>query len=199
MIKLAEELIRQNIPFIWLVFTDAEIPNLPGFIRMNTQIDVRDYIAEADYLVQLSDTEGYCYAVMEAWCLGTMTITTPVVSFYEQGLVDGENGYIIDFNMSDLENFVKKIYNGVHEFKYIPKPDGYEDKIIKEPSTYDLSDFIKVKSVRNFWDSLRELWVMDNTTITIEKKDIDYYKTYIFFGLFFIYSFFYSLNYIISC
>ena len=176
MIKLAEELIRQNIPFIWLVFTDAEIPKLPGFIRMDTQIDVRDYIAEADYLVQLSDTEGYCYAVMEAWCLGTMTITTPVVSFYEQGLVDGENGYIIDFNMSDLDKFVQKIYNGVHDFKYTPKPDGYEDKIIKEPSTYSLDDFIKVKSVRNFWDSIRELWVMENTIITIEKTDIDYYR-----------------------
>ena len=176
MIKLAEELVKQSIPFIWLVFSDGDIPNLPGFIKLNPQIDVRDYIAEADYLVQLSDTEGYCYAVMEAWLLNTMTITTPVPSFYEQGLEDGKNGYVIDFEMPDLENFVKKIYKGVHDFTYIPKPDGYDEYIIKEPSKYNKDDFMQVKSVRTFWDNIRELWVMENTIITIDKSDIDYYK-----------------------
>lgn len=175
MVKLAEELIRKNIPFIWLVFTDGEIPHLPGFIKMDTQIDVRDYIAEADYLVQLSDTEGYCYAVMEAWCLGTMTITTPVPSFYEQGLIDGENGYIIDFEMPNVDNFVDKIYKGIHKAKYTPKEDGYSKYILKEPSNYNLDDFMLVKSTRNFWDKLRELWVMDKTPIMIEKKDKEYY------------------------
>ena len=176
MIKLAEKMIEKKIPFIWLVFSDGDIPNLPGFVKLEPIIDVRDYIAEADYLVQLSDTEGYCYAVMEAWCLGTMTITTPVTSFYEQGLKDGENGYIIDFEMSDLDNFVDKIYNGIHEVKYTPKEDGYKDLIIKEPSKYDLDDFIEVVSTRNFFDTVRELWVMSGTKITIEKCDIDYYK-----------------------
>ena len=176
MIKLAEGLIRKNIPFIWLVFTDSDIPKLPGFIRMDTQIDVRDYIAEADYLVQLSDTEGYCYAVMEAWCLNTMTITTPVPSFYEQGLVDGENGYVIDYEMPNIDEFIDKIYNGVHKAKYTPKKDGYEELIIKEPTNYSLEDFIEVKPTRNFYDTLRDVWVMDlNNNITIEKKDINYY------------------------
>ena len=175
MIKLAEALIRKNIPFIWLVFTDGDIPHLPGFIRLDPKIDVRDYIAEADYLVQLSDTEGYCYAVMEAWLSGTMTITTPVPSFYEQGLVDGENGYIIDFEMPDIDNFVDKIYKGVHKAKYTPKEDGYNDLIIKEPSQYNLDDFMLVKSTRNFWDSKRELWVMADTNIMIEKIDKEYY------------------------
>ncbi len=176
MIKLAEKMIEKKIPFIWLVFSDGDIPHLPGFVKLDPQIDVRNYIAEADYLVQLSDTEGYCYAVMEAWCLGTMTITTPVPSFYEQGLVDGDNGYIIDFEMPDLDNFVDKIYNGIHEVKYTPKEDGYKDLIIKEPSKYDLNDFIEVESTRNFFDTLRELWVMSGTKMMIEKCDIDYYK-----------------------
>ena len=175
MIKLAEKMIEKKIPFIWLVFTDGDIPHLPGFVKLDPQIDVRDYIAEADYLVQLSDTEGYCYAVMESWLLGTMTITTPVESFYEQGLKDGENGYIIDFEMPDLDNFVDKIYSGVHKFEYKAKPDGYEKEIIKEPSQYDLSDFMQVESTRNFFDTIREVWVMGNTTITIEKTDKEYY------------------------
>lgn len=177
MIKLAEAMLRKGIKFIWLVFTDGDIPQLPGFIKMPVDIDVRDYIAEADYLVQLSDTEGYCYAVMEAWLLGTMTITTPVPSFYEQGLVDGENGYIIDFEMPDIDNFVDKIYKGVHKAKYTPKQDGYEDLIIKEPSTYSLDDFINVKAVRNFYNTETDSWVMQDTILNIEKSQLDLYKS----------------------
>lgn len=177
MIQLAEALIRKGIKFIWLVFTDGDIPQLPGFIKMPVDIDVRDYIAEADYLVQLSDTEGYCYAVMEAWLLGTMTITTPVPSFYEQGLVDGENGYIIDFEMPNVDNFVDKIYKRVHKAKYEPKQDGYEDLIIKEPSTYSLDDFINVKATRNFYNTETDSWVMEGTILNIEKSQLDLYKS----------------------
>ena len=176
MISLAEALLRKGIKFIWLVFTDADIPQLPGFIKMPIDIDVRDYIAEADYLVQLSDTEGWCYAVMEAWLLNTMTITTPVESFYEQGLVDGENGYVIDFNMSNLDEFVDKIYNGVHDVKYTAIPDGYGDLIIKEPSKYDLNDFVEVKATRNFYDTERECWVMSDNPFVIEKTELPLYK-----------------------
>ena len=176
MIKLAEEMVRQKIPFIWLVFSDGDIPNIPGFIKLNPQIDVRDYIAEADYLVQLSDTEGYNYAVMEAWCLNTMTINTPVESFFEQGLVDGENGYVIDFEMPDLENFVKKIYTGVHSFKYTPRIDGYEKLIIKEPSKYDLNDFVEVRATKNFYDTERDCWVIDDNTFVIEKTQLPLYQ-----------------------
>lgn len=177
MIKLAEKMIEKKIPFIWLVFTDGEIPYLPGFVKLDPIIDVRDYIAEADYLVQLSDTEGYCYAVMEAWLLGTMTITTPVESFYEQGLKDGENGYIIDFEMPDLDNFVDKIYKGVHKAKYTPKKDGYEELIIKEPSKYSTDDYIEVKATRNFYDTERDTWVMNEQPFTIEKTELDLYKS----------------------
>lgn len=177
MIKLAQKLTDLKVPFIWLVFTDSEIPNLPGFIRLAPQMDVRDYIAEADYLVQLSDTEGYCYSVMEAWCLGTMTITTPVESFYEQGLIDGENGYVIDFDMNGLtDEFIDKIYTGIHEFKYTPKIDGYEKLIIKKPSTYSLDDFIQVKAIRNFYDKVLDQWVMENTILTIDKSNLQEYQ-----------------------
>lgn len=177
MVKLAEKLIEKKIPFIWLVFTDSYIPTLPGFIKFDPQIDVRDYIAEADYLVQLSDTEAYCYSVMEAWCLGTMTITTPVPSFYEQGLKDGENGYVIDFDMKDLDTFVDKIYNGVHKFKYTPNNDGYEELLIKEPSRYNPDDYIDVKAIKNFYDTKRDVWVMQNNIINIEKEELEEYKS----------------------
>ena len=176
MIKLAEKLNEKNIPFIWLVFTDSDIPNIPNMIKLPPRIDVRDYIAEADYLVQLSDTEGYCYAVMEAWLLGTMTITTPVPSFYEQGLRDGINGYVIDFEMTELDQFIDLIYNGVHKFKWEAAIDGYEKLIIKEPSTYSIDDFVELKATHNFYDTERDCWVMEGTVFQAERKDIDLYK-----------------------
>ena len=177
MIKLAEKLNEKKMPFLWLIFTDSYVPTIPNVIKFDPRIDVRDYIAEADYLVQLSDTEAYCYSVMEAWCLGTMTITTPVPSFYEQGLKEGVNGYVIDFDMKDLDTFVEKIYNGVHEFEYTPNNDGYDKLLIKEPSRYNPDDYIDVKATKNFFDSKGAVWVMNGSVFTIEKNELDEYQS----------------------
>ena len=177
MIKLADKLIEKDIPFIWLVFTDGDIPTLPGFIKMPVSMDIRSYIKDADYLVQLSDTEAWSYSILESWCLGTMTITTPIPSVYEQGLVDGLNGYVIDYDMSDLDNFIDKIYKGVHKFSYTPPKDRYDELLIKEPSKYDLNDYVDVKATRNFYDTERDVWVMDNRVFTIEKKDLPLYQS----------------------
>ena len=50
MIKLAELFMANNIPFIWLIFTDADIPKLPGFIRMDTQLDVSNQLRQYNLL-----------------------------------------------------------------------------------------------------------------------------------------------------
>ena len=171
MIQLAEKLIEKEIPFIWLVFTNDEIPTIPGFIKMPSNLDIRNYITDADYLVQLSDTEGYCYSVMEAWILNTMTITTPVPSFYEQGLIESLNGYVIDYDMNNLDKFVDLIYTGVHNFTWNAPKDKYDELLIKEPNTYNPKDFIKVKAIQTFYDTFRDTWVMKDTTILIDKKD----------------------------
>lgn len=61
MIKLSEELNKAGIPYFWLVFTNDtdEIDN-PNIVYVKPKLDIRKYIAKADYLVQLSDNEGYC-------------------------------------------------------------------------------------------------------------------------------------------
>jgi glycosyltransferase involved in cell wall biosynthesis len=48
---------------------------------MTPRLDIRDYIADADYLVQLSDTEAWSYSVLESLSLGTPVITTPIPCF----------------------------------------------------------------------------------------------------------------------
>ena len=83
--KLAAALDSAGIPFQWLVFTNkAERPiDNKSIYYMEPSLDITDYIADADYLVQLSNTEGYCYAVAEALTLGTPVIVTDLPVFRE--------------------------------------------------------------------------------------------------------------------
>lgn len=58
--KFAKQLEKNNIPYIWIVFTNdnKKIRN-PNIIYKKPSLEVIDYIANADYLVQLSNKEGY--------------------------------------------------------------------------------------------------------------------------------------------
>ena len=54
--ELAQALDREGIPFIWLVFTDdvSKVKH-PNVICLPQRLDIMQYIAGADYLVQLSN------------------------------------------------------------------------------------------------------------------------------------------------
>ena len=86
---------------------------------MNPTRDIFDYIAEADYGVQLSDTEGYSYFINECLQYGTPVICTNFPSAYEI-MEDGINGYILDMELSNLD--IDKIVNNIPKnFKYTEK------------------------------------------------------------------------------
>lgn len=133
--RFAELLDKNNIPYIWLIFTDdiGTIDN-PNIAYMKPKLDIRDYIASADYLVNLSSTEGYSYGVLESLCLGTPVIVTPVPCYKEMRVENGVNGYIVDFNLKDVP--IKEIYEHIPKFEYTPNEDRYDELIIKEKSTY---------------------------------------------------------------
>lgn len=54
--KLAQTFVDEDIPFTWLIFTNdkKEIDN-PNIAYMKPTLDILPYIADADFLVQLSD------------------------------------------------------------------------------------------------------------------------------------------------
>ena len=100
--RLAKMLDKQGIKYIWLNFSDGRINNVsPNFINMAPVLDVQPYIARADYLVQLSDQEAYSYSVLEALTLHTALLVTPIPSIYEEGLIEGVNGYTLPFDFSE--------------------------------------------------------------------------------------------------
>ena len=152
--KLVNELEANDIPYQWLIFTNGQhLVQGKNVIYMQPRLDVRNFVAESDYLVQLSDTEAFCYSVLESLYLNTPVIVTPIPCFVdEMGVENGKNGYILDFNMKEIPIF--EIYNKIPKFNYQPFENEWEDKIIKVKGNYkeELKMKFKVKALINFND-----------------------------------------------
>ena len=126
MIKLADKLKKNKIPFVWFVFTakyDKEFPE--GFVRCPPTLDIKPYLLTADYLVQLSDIEAFCYSIQESLQLKKPVLTTPIETLDELGFENNKNGYIIPFNIDEMKDSdIKKIYNKIPKCKdYIHDTD----------------------------------------------------------------------------
>lgn len=148
--KLASMLDKANIPYLWLIFTDdTKAINNPNIIYMKPRLDIINYIANADYLVQLSDNEGYCYSVVESLCVGTPVIVTDMPVMKEIG-VNKTNGFILDFDLSNVD--LKAIYKGLPKFTYTPKEDNYSKLLSKGKSTYEPNKKVKVKCIQDYYD-----------------------------------------------
>lgn len=135
MVVLASKLDEAGIPFHWLVFTDRprQFPN-KNVTVLPARLDVLDFVADADYLVQLSDTEGYSYSIVEALSVGTPVIVTDIPVAAEQGVENGKTGFILPFDMSDVP--VDAIYKGLKRFTYTPRESHYEKVLAKGKARY---------------------------------------------------------------
>lgn len=103
MIELANRMNEQGVKFLWLYFANKEIKGPKNLIRVEPTLDIRDYIHKADYLVQLSDTEGFGYSIVESLLEGTPVIVTDLPVLEELGVVDGKNAYILPKDLGDYE------------------------------------------------------------------------------------------------
>ena len=150
--KLAKLLDEAGIPYIWTIFTDDinAIKN-PNIIYMKPRLDIINFIANSDYLVQLSDNEGYCYSVVEALSVGTPVIVTDIPVFKELG-VNKNNGFILDFELSNVP--IEKIYKGLADFKYKSKEDSWNKYLSIGESQYkkDLKTMVKVECIKDYFD-----------------------------------------------
>lgn len=175
MVTLARKLDESGIPFHWLIFTDKprEFPN-PSVTVLPARHDVLDFIADADYLVQLSDTEGYSYSIVEALSVGTPVIVTDIPVAAEQGVVNGKTGFILPFDMSDVP--VDAIYKGLRKFTYTPRESHYETVLAKGNAKYteDHKDTVTVQArVRyNDLEQGRVMNVGDIFDVKPERADV---------------------------
>lgn len=169
-VKLAEALNKAKIPFMWLVFTNGEIPNIPNLIKMEARLDIRQYIKEADYLVLLSKTEGCPYNVLEALDLGTACIVHPIPSLYEIGVNEG-NSYILPFDMENIP--VEDIYNKIPTFTYKPPKDSYNELIIHKKSDYKNDGLIDVKAIMTYEDIELKKTIIGGTIFQVDRIRAD--------------------------
>lgn len=112
MIALANLMEAQKVNYIWLCFTNRELPpNAPKkMVRMKPTLDIIDWVQRADYLVQLSDHEAFCYSIAEALAVNTPIIVTPLDVLSEFGFEEGKHGYIVPFKIGadfDTTSFLK--------------------------------------------------------------------------------------------
>lgn len=125
MVKFAEQI---PVDYEWHVWGNISNPyaqqivskfkHLPKVKFHGITTEPYKEMAKADYLVQLSDSEGYCYSVIEALQMKTPCIITPFTSGKEQ-IKHKKNGYVINFDVKNI-NFDEIINN-------IPIVTAYKD------------------------------------------------------------------------
>lgn len=145
-------------------------------------MDIIDYIANADYLVQLSDNEGYCYSVIEALTAGVPVLVTPCPVFDELQIKDGEHGYFLPFDMKNLP--LNKIYNNIPQVQYTPPKDRWDELLAHGHSDYQehANKIYTVKATKEY----AELNIKDATLGRIptvgETWDVNYRRLQILTG-----------------
>ena len=159
MYQLAEMFRNANIPFVWLVFSGQSLKkNIPGVVQCPTTLDVTSYFKKADYVVQLSDIESFCYTLREALELGVPVLTTPLSVLPEIGFKNGENGYVLPFDMKNID--VNEIYAKIPKFEPIPCDNAniikkWKKHLGKSSPTHSYktgNDLVKVVVVEGYGD-----------------------------------------------
>lgn len=145
MIKLVNEMDKKGINYIWYIFTnDTDVIQSPNVIYMKPRLDIDYWMEQADYVIQLSDTEACSYTINEALYRNIPVIVTPLPYLSEIGVEDNKNAYIIDFDCSNIEEVVNKI-NNIPKFEFKHLEDGYNKIIYKRKSHYEEEKRMKIK------------------------------------------------------
>lgn len=152
---LVKELDKAGIFYQLEIFSNGRLSiSSPNVIYREPTVNVRQYIANSDYLVLLSDTEGFCYGLYEALTMGVPVICTKLPILDEMG-VNKDNGIVLDFDMSNLD--VNEIYNkaGKFKFDYEIKQDIWGELLTNVKSTYkeELDMKYRVEALSTYEDN----------------------------------------------
>ena len=166
MVKLASMLDKAGIDYEWLVYTNRKRKAIGNkVIYKDSKLDILEDIAKADYLVQLSDCEAYCYAVVEAMSVGTKVIVTDLPVYKELG-INKENAIIYDL---DMKNVNLKELNKYEPFDYKPPEDTW-GKYLSTTKTYDPNEIVVART-------LKKIWLVDENVHCIRDQEVKLTKT----------------------
>lgn len=145
--KMDEYASKHNRNYLWLIFTNKYRAESPNVCVMQPRVDVRPYIADSDYMVQLSnDVETYCYSLNEALGYGVPIVTTPMTVLKELPVTD-EMCIKLDWDMENINEVVEQIFERKRKkFEYKIPMDGWDEVLSHNPSTYDQDEKIRVRA-----------------------------------------------------
>lgn len=151
-IKLIDMLDKAGVDYTWDIYSNKSKKITIESSHVNLKepkLDLTKEIAEATYLVQLSDSEAFGLSVAESLILGTPVIVTDIPAFHEIGCNDN-NSIILDLNMLNVD--IDKIVNSKFDFKYTP-PKSNWGKYLDNKSTYDPNELVEVEILkRKYYD-----------------------------------------------
>jgi len=122
MVQLANMMRNAGIKFTWDIFTNNPVKcDYEEIHFWKQRYDIWDYLANADYTVLLSDSEGLSYTVQESLEYQTPCIVTDVGGNAEL-IKEGINGYLVPLDM----NF------DINKIKNIPKCPEYDNGALEK-------------------------------------------------------------------
>lgn len=148
--KLSSMLDAAGVDYKWYVYTNRIVTfGSRNVIVKEPKLDLSKEIAESTWLVQLSDTEAFCYSVVESLILGTKVIATDLPVYKELG-IDDAYAVLCDLDMKNVD--IDRIKNDYDKFRYIPPKSDWGKYLIKDKK-YDCNKEVDVKlCIGNFND-----------------------------------------------
>lgn len=184
MLEMMNMMRSAGIKFEWNIFTNSTYRCEYEEVHFWKQrYDIWDYLADADYTVLLSDSEGLPYTVQESLQYQVPCIVTDVGGCTEL-IKDGVNGYVVPLDMNFDINKIKNIpkcseydNNALEDWLDYLGYDG--EKIDKELLIKDFKEEkemkVKVKAIMNFNDVEENTQrVKDKSVWECSKERADY-------------------------
>lgn len=141
--------------YLWTIFTNSLKTQItsPNVAIMKPRIDVRPYIADSDWLVQVSNNmETYCYSMNEALGYGTRVVRTPL-SVAKELKIPKQAELVLDWDCANVDEIAEKMFEPAQDFTYKPPRDGWGKILVKKPSTYTYTKKnVLIKPIRAYYD-----------------------------------------------
>lgn len=170
---LAEALDSNGVNYVWFIFTDSG-PSIvsPNVVYKEPTLEIGKWLDLADYLVQLSDTEGLSYSINEMLYRNKPIIVTPLHYLDELGIKDGVNCYVLKLDCSNVHDIAKKITK-IPKFKFKPLESSY-DKVFKKSKSHYKADNKKVRLKCTFFlgfdDVVENRHIVENEVIEVDEE-----------------------------
>ena len=152
MVKLYNALEQSGVDYVWEIYTPSynkeEITSRfsKNIILKKPVMSILDKMKEADFVVQLSDTESFGYTIVEAMTVGTPLVTTDIAVLPELGITK-RNAIIVPLRKYCV-NYNKIVRQMIDKAPYRPPVSDYE-VLLGKPTKKDYHP-IMVKNVAAF-------------------------------------------------